>query len=175
MSILAAFALLHPDHHAPGIDVADLQRDHLHGAQCSAIGNAERRLVLGPGRVLQQAQHLFGREHARQLARLVDDTRWRVVSGRSSVTLKRNRSVVTVALMLGGCAPVSVRCSWNARSSSAVAVSGTAEEDREPLDGTDTLALPIGHEPAHVDVFEHALAQRADGILAHAPVLRLEC
>src|SRR3984885_7748934 len=26
--------------------------------------------------------------------------------------------------MLGGCAPVSVRCSWNARSSSAVAASG---------------------------------------------------
>jgi hypothetical protein len=35
--------------------------------------------------------------------------------------------------------------------------------------------LRIGHEPAHVDVFEHALAQRADGILAHAPVLRLAC
>jgi hypothetical protein len=46
-------------------------------------------------------------------------------------------------------------------------VGGTAEENREPLDGTDILALRIGYEPAHVHVFEHALAQRADGLLAH--------
>jgi hypothetical protein len=38
-----------------------------------AQGNAERRLVLGTGGRLQQAQHLLGREHARQLARLVDE------------------------------------------------------------------------------------------------------
>jgi hypothetical protein len=36
-----------------------------------------------------------------------------------------------------------------------------------PLDGTDILALRNGHEPAHVHVIEHALAQRADGLLAH--------
>jgi hypothetical protein len=29
------------------------------------------------------------------------------------------------------------------------------------------LALRIGHEPAHVHVIEHALAQRADGLLTH--------
>jgi hypothetical protein len=40
MAILAAFALLHPDHHALGINVADLQRDQLHGAQTRAVGNA---------------------------------------------------------------------------------------------------------------------------------------
>jgi hypothetical protein len=45
--------------------------------------------------------------------------------------------------------------------------SGTAEEARELLDGTDILALRIGHEPAHVHVIEQALAQRADGLLAH--------
>jgi hypothetical protein len=47
------------------------------------------------------------------------------------------------------------------------AVGGTAEEARELLDSTDILALRIGHEPAHVHVIEHALAQRADGLLAH--------
>src|ERR1700737_2476561 len=46
-------------------------------------------------------------------------------------------------------------------------VGGTAEKGREPLEGTDVLALRIGHEPAHVHVLEHALAQRADGLLAH--------
>jgi hypothetical protein len=39
-----------------------------------------------------------------------------------------------------------------------VAVGGTAEESREPLDGTDVLALRIWYEPAHAHVFEHALA-----------------
>src|SRR5882724_10564881 len=46
-------------------------------------------------------------------------------------------------------------------------VGGTAEESRKPLDGTNVLALRIGYEPAHVHVIEHALAQRADGLLAH--------
>src|SRR5258708_34668884 len=46
-------------------------------------------------------------------------------------------------------------------------VGGTAEESREPLDGTEVLALRIGHEPGHAHGFEHALAQRADGLLAH--------
>src|SRR5471032_2838628 len=66
MAILAAFALVHAEHHALGINVADLQRDHLHGSQTSAVGDAERRLVLGPGRGLQEAQHLFRRKHAGQ-------------------------------------------------------------------------------------------------------------
>src|SRR5258708_3975923 len=44
---------------------------------------------------------------------------------------------------------------------------GTVVERRESLVRTDVLALRIGHEPAHGHVFEHALAQRADGLLAH--------
>src|SRR6202166_3511501 len=130
MAILAAFALLHAEHHALGINIADLQRDHLHGPQTSAIGNAERRLVLGPGCGLQQAQHLFGREHARQLARLVDEHETACRLRPVERHLEENRSAVTVAWMLGGCKPVSVRCSWNARSSSAVAVSG--ERPKKP-------------------------------------------
>src|SRR5712664_2421468 len=46
-------------------------------------------------------------------------------------------------------------------------VRGSAQEGSKPLDGTDVLALRIGGEPAHAHVFEHALAQRADGLLAH--------
>src|SRR6266851_8431691 len=124
LAILVAFALLHAEYHAPGINIADLQRDHLHGPQTGAVGNAERRLMLGSGCGLQQAQHLFGREHARQFARLVDEhetaRRLRPVERH----LEEERSAVTVALMLCGCKPVSVRCSWNARSSSGVALSG---------------------------------------------------
>ena len=65
--------MLDPEHHALGVNVGDLQRDNLHGPQTGPVGNAERRLVLGTGGRLEQAQHLLGREHARQLARLVDE------------------------------------------------------------------------------------------------------
>src|SRR3984893_6819800 len=45
-------------------------------------------------------------------------------SNRRSVTRNRNRSPVMMRLRLQMLAPVSVRCSWNRRISSAVAVSG---------------------------------------------------
>jgi hypothetical protein len=48
----------------------------------------------------------------------------RARSGRSSVTAKKKRSAATALLMLGGCTPVCVWCSWKQRRSSAVAVSG---------------------------------------------------
>ena len=48
----------------------------------------------------------------------------RARSGRSSVTVKKKRRAETALLMLGGCMPIRVWCSWNRRRSSAVAVSG---------------------------------------------------
>jgi len=52
-----------------------------------------------------------------------------------------------------------------------VAVWATAEESREPLDGSDVLALRIGRELADAHVIEHPLAQRTDGFsLIGAPV-----
>ena len=106
---------------------ADLQGDHLHGPR------PHRRRWAPPcawgwGR-LQEAQHLLGREHAGQLARLVDEHEMPPRRLRSSVTLKKNRSTVTVALMVGGCTPASVRWSWNARKrdrSFAARVTSTA-------------------------------------------------
>ena len=46
VAVLAALALLDPDHHAGAVDVADLERDHFGGAQARAIGHAQRRPVL---------------------------------------------------------------------------------------------------------------------------------
>jgi hypothetical protein len=48
----------------------------------------------------------------------------RARSGRSSVTVKKKRRAETALLMLGGCMPIRVWCSWKRRRSSAVAVSG---------------------------------------------------
>ena len=44
--------------------------------------------------------------------------------GRSSVTVKKKRRAATALLMLGGCMPICVWCSWKRRRSSIVAVSG---------------------------------------------------
>ena len=45
-AILAAFAILDPDHHARAVDVGDLERHHLRGAQARAVGDAERSALL---------------------------------------------------------------------------------------------------------------------------------
>jgi hypothetical protein len=62
-----------PRQHAPGIDVADLERHDLGHAQARAIGGAQGSLVLWPGCRLQKARHLFGAQHDRDLARLGDE------------------------------------------------------------------------------------------------------
>jgi hypothetical protein len=48
----------------------------------------------------------------------------RAKSGRSSVTVKKKRRAETALLMLGGCMPIRVWCSWKRRRSSADAESG---------------------------------------------------
>ena len=46
MAVLAALAALDAQQHTLGIDIADLERDNLRGAQTGAVGGRERRLVL---------------------------------------------------------------------------------------------------------------------------------
>ena len=59
VAVLAAFALLDADEHPLAVDVGDLERDDLGGAQARAIGHAQRRLVLEPGRRIEQPRHLL--------------------------------------------------------------------------------------------------------------------
>jgi hypothetical protein len=86
-------------------------------------------------------------------------------SGRSSVTVKKKRRVETALLMLGGCMPLCVWCSWKRRRSSAVAVSG-----ERPMKGcerphvADIIAARVLIETAHGHVFDHARPQWADGL-----------
>src|SRR5260370_8551023 len=48
IAILASLALLDAQHHAFGVDVRDLQRDHLGNTQTCTTGDTQRRLVLHP-------------------------------------------------------------------------------------------------------------------------------
>jgi hypothetical protein len=73
VAILAALALLDPQQHAFGVDVADLERHHLGDTQPGAIGRGESRLVLRSRRRIEQQRDLLGAQHGRQLARLAHD------------------------------------------------------------------------------------------------------
>jgi hypothetical protein len=65
IAIFASFALLDPQQHALGVDVADLERDHLGDAQPGAVGGSECRLVLGPRCRLQQKCNLLDAQNGR--------------------------------------------------------------------------------------------------------------
>src|ERR1700716_3783092 len=73
--VFAAFALFDADDHALAVDVADLERDHLGGAQACAISHTQRGLVFAARRRIQQPRHLLRAEHDRQFAGLVDERR----------------------------------------------------------------------------------------------------
>ena len=73
VAVLAALALLDPQQHALGVDIADLERDNFGDAQPGAVGGGERRLVLRPRCRLQQQRHLLDAEHRRQPARVRHD------------------------------------------------------------------------------------------------------
>ena len=60
VAVLAPFALIHTDHHALAVDVLDLERHHLRGAQSGPIGHRQGGLVLEPRCGLQEAGDLLG-------------------------------------------------------------------------------------------------------------------
>ena len=70
MAILATLALLNPQQHAFGVDVADLEGDDFGDAQTGAVGGGERRRVLRSRRRLQQQRDLLDAQHCWQATRL---------------------------------------------------------------------------------------------------------
>ena len=63
-------------------------------------------------------------------------------------------------MSVGGCTPLSVRCTWKRRTSSAVAVSGERPRKLgEALDMTDIVVLGLLAELADGHVLEHAAAK----------------
>jgi hypothetical protein len=78
-----------------------------------------------------------------------------------------------IRLRLQMLAPLSTRCSWKRRTSSAVAVSGERlSQAAEPLAAINVAALRVRVELARSHVFDHTLTQRTDGVgLAHRALL----
>ena len=175
VAVLAALALLDADHHALAVDVGHLQRDHLGDAQARAIGHAQRRLVLEPGRRLQQARHLLRAQDHRQLARLAHKRVWFTMSAsperhREEEPQRRDRVVD------GWHADAARRpdaAGSGARPRSSPCPGERPRNDREVLDAADVVMLRLRRELADRHVFDHAPAQRADRLVGHgdAPVL----
>jgi hypothetical protein len=124
MAVFTPLAALDAQQHALGIDIADLERDNLRGAQPGAVAVANAALYFGAvaarsRRVTSSTLSTAGirRGYGTTVSR-------RAKSGRSSVTVKKKRRAETALLMLGGCMPLCVWCSWKRRRSSAIAVSG---------------------------------------------------
>jgi len=63
VAVLAALALFDPQQHALGVDIADLEGDHLGDAQPGAVGGGECRLVLRSRRRLKQQCDLLDAQH----------------------------------------------------------------------------------------------------------------
>ena len=69
IAVLLAFALPYADEHAPGIDVAHLQRHDLGDAQAGSIGGHQRGAIANGADVLEKLIYLGCAEHYRQLVR----------------------------------------------------------------------------------------------------------
>src|SRR2546426_4722354 len=60
--VFADLALLDADDHPLAVDVGNLERNHLGGAQTRSIGHAQRRLVLEPRRCIEKLRQLLRTE-----------------------------------------------------------------------------------------------------------------
>jgi len=70
IAVLAALAVLDPDHHPAAVNVGDLEHHHFRHAQAGRVNRGERRAALQARDCLQKAHHLVGAQHHRQLLRL---------------------------------------------------------------------------------------------------------
>ena len=70
VAVLAALALLDPDHHSRAVDIAHLERNDFGHPQTRPIGDAQRRLVLEARCRLQHAGDFLRAQHDRRFARL---------------------------------------------------------------------------------------------------------
>ena len=96
VTVLAALALLHADDHPLAVNVGNLERDHLGGAQAGAVGHAQRRLVFEPWGGIEQPRHFLRTEHHWKFARLVNDMGVLDDFVAPERDLKKNRNVDTV-------------------------------------------------------------------------------
>ena len=96
VTVFTAFALLDADDHTLAVDVADLERDHLGGAQTRAVSHTQCCLVLKSRCGSQEPRHLLRTENDRQLAGLVEERGVLDDVGSLERDPEKNRNAATV-------------------------------------------------------------------------------
>jgi hypothetical protein len=177
MAVFAPLAALDAQQHAFGIDVANLERDNLRGAQPGAprvrpsagprtgSGGGERRLVLRRQCRPQQQRHLLDAEHRRYPPRLRHDGEPArqirpVERHREEEAQGRDRAVDARRLH----AALRLVQLEEAQFFGRRGIGRAADEGCECTNMTDIIAARVLIETAHGHVFEHARPQRADGL-----------
>ena len=163
IAVLAALALLDPDHHPTAVNVGDLEHHHFRHAQAGGVNRGERRAALQARDRLQKAHHLVGAQHDRQLLRLArigDALRNRRLTERHPVektqrahdlVQRRPRDPGRHQMNLEGMDLVQ-----------AEAIRRPAEMPAELRDRVEIGSLGRRREIPDRHVLDHATAQRAD-------------
>ena len=162
VAVLAAFALLDPEQHALGIDVADLERDDLGDAQSGAIRSGQRRFVLRARRRLEQQRDLLDAEHGRQPARLAHDReppgKIRPVKRHGEEETQCRDCTVDARRLHADLRLVQLEA---AKILSRRRVRRPADEGRERPHVANVVVARLLGEAAHPHVLDHARPQRA--------------
>ena len=126
ITVLAAFRLHDADDHLLAVDVAGSQPHHFAGPQPATIRQRQHRACLEARRHSQNALDLLGAQHRRRRYRLLKmpDLGRQIVATQRDAEQEAHPGHDPVAVGDAG-AELLMRCSWNWRTSSAVAVSAS--------------------------------------------------
>src|SRR6202166_1644303 len=168
VAVFVTLALFDPDHHALAVDVEYLQRDHLGHAQSGPIGHAQCHLVFEPRCRTEKTRDFLRAQDHRQFAWHVDklgmvhdvgapkrdlekepQCRDALIEGRNAGATRRQMKLIAAYV-------------FEARR-----VGRSAEEGGEVLDPLHVVMLSLRRELADHHVFDHALPQRAYGLIGH--------
>jgi hypothetical protein len=140
-----------------------------------SVGGAQRGLVLRSGGGLQQPCDFFGAQDRRDFARLTHEgevsRHLGSVEGYGEEEAQRRNRAVDARRTHAGLRLMQLKAAKVLRCRG---IRRTSEEGCEGPDVPDIVVARLLDEVAHAHVFDHAPAQRADGLLTHrgAPVSR---
>ena len=169
VAVLAPLALLDADQHARAVDVADLEVDDLRHAQAAAVGDAEGGPVLQPWRAAEQPRHLLGAQHDRQALGGRCRSQAFAETHPAERDLEEEPQGRHRGIYRGGRCALGRHMQLEAAQILGLGQFGRpAEEGCEGPDVSNIVGLRLRGEVPDRHVFDHAAAQRADGVKVRA-------
>jgi hypothetical protein len=159
----APLALLDAEQHARAVDIGDLQRHDFGSPKPGAIGDAQRRLVLGAGRRIEKAGHFILGQNRGQLSGLLDAEQRlaKLAPVERDAEEEPQRSHRRVH---AGCAKRALDKMETVEPQILCGrrLGGPADERSKVLDASDVVLLCLLSEMARRHIVDHALTKRAD-------------